>query len=189
MASLDFYATVEDHDKLLTDVFGQGDVRVFESYSALDRDLTEFAGVNQILDALRQVGQPRLSLLLQLWAPAASVNVEVVRIPVSVPGYSHRYRIAGWGLMQLYLSKETDSDVHHSHFGHFNQRSAEKWSGTLPSPNPGTAADWDWHRLQQISRRIQYRIRNTLSDVKIGSRPVLRGAERLMKGGHNLVAR
>ena len=88
--------------------------------------------------------------------------------------------------MQLDLSKEADAEIHPSHFGHFNQRSAEKWSGTLPSPNPGTAGDWDWRLLQQISRRIQYRIGKTLSDVRAGSRPVLRGAERLMKGGHHL---
>lgn len=188
MANLDFYASVEDHESLLADLFEQGHVRVFESYSAFDRELKEFAEPGELLTELKQAASSRLSVLLQLWAPAASTMVEIERFAVSVPGHSYRFRIAGWGLMQLYLSKETDLSIHPSHFGHFNQRSAEKHSRTIPSPNPGTAADWDWRRLQQISRRIQYQIGRTLSDAKVNRRPVLRGAERLMRGGRQLLA-
>jgi hypothetical protein len=190
MANLDFYAALEDHETLLVDLFQQGDLRIFESYSAFDCDLREFAEPRQILDQLQQSEHPRQSVLLQVWAPSASQKVEVERFAVSVPGYRHRHRIAGWGLMQLYLSKETDKEIHASHFGHFNRRGAENRSEGSSSPllNPGTAADWDWDQLQRISRRIQYRIRNRFSEMKVGSRPVLRGAARLMRGGHSLAA-
>src|SRR5258708_23777230 len=152
MASLDFYATVDDHERLLTYLFEQGEVRVFESYSAFDRELMEFTKADQILGALRHAGDPQLPLLLQLWAPAASMKVEIERFSLSIPEHSHRHRIAGWGLMQLDLSKETDAEIHPSHFGHFNQRAAEKWSETSPAPNPGTAAEWHWPRRQHTSR-------------------------------------
>src|SRR5260370_21064881 len=134
MANLDFYATVEDHERLVAYLFEQGDVRIFESYSALDQQLKEFTRPDHIFNELREARNSRLSVLLQLWAPAASAKVEIERFSVSVPGHSYRHRIDGWGLMQLYLSKDTDQEIYPSHFGHFNQRSAEKWSETSPSP-------------------------------------------------------
>jgi hypothetical protein len=190
MANLDFYGTLEDHEALLADVFQQGDLRVFESYSALERDLREFTEARQVLDELRKSERPNQTVLLQLWAPAASQMVEIKRLDVSVPKDGYRHRLAGWGLMQLYLSKETDIEIHLSHFGHFNRRGAENRSAPSSSPptHPGTAADWDWEHLQRISRRIQYGIRNRLSALKVRSRPVLHGAARLMQRGHSLVA-
>lgn len=189
MANLDFYATVADHEAVVTDLCQQGDVRIFESYSDFDRDLREFTRPVEILDELRQAKYPRQPVLLQLWVPAASAKIEIVRFSVSVKGHSHRHRIAGWGLMQLYLSKETETEIHPSHFGHFNQRGAENRS--MPSSsalaNPGTAADWDWELLRKISRRFQRRIRAQFAGMKVGGRPVLRDAERLMKDGRRLV--
>jgi hypothetical protein len=50
------------------------------------------------------------------------------------------------------------------------------------------AEDWDWKLLLRVSRRIQYSIRTRFSDKKIGSRPVLKGAARLMQDGLHRVA-
>jgi hypothetical protein len=190
MASLDFYATVADHETILADLLQQGEVRIFESYSGFDRDLREFTRPVEILDELRQALRPRLAVLLQLWVPAASAKIEIERFSVSVKGHTYRHRIAGWGLMQLYLSKETETEIHASHFGHFNQRGAELRSARSPSApvNPGTAADWDWELLRRISRRIQYSISARFSDMKVGSKPLLHEAEQLMQDGHRLVA-
>jgi len=190
MGNLDFYATVRDHETVLDDLFQHGDVRIFESYSAFDRDLIEFTGPDQILERLRQAKPLRHAVLLKLWAPAASTTFEIQRFSVSVEGYTYRHRIAGWGLMQLYLSKETETEIPPSHFGHFNEKGAAKWSAASFSPpgNPGTEADWDWKLLQQISRRIQYRIRTRFSKIKIGSRPVLHNAAQLMQDKHLLAA-
>jgi hypothetical protein len=188
MASLGFYATVGDHQALLVDLFQQGDVRIFESYSAFDCDLKEFARPEQILDELRQATYPRLAVLLELWAPQASAEVGIERFEVSVAGHRYRHRIGGWGLMQLHLSKETEDTIHVSHFGHFSQRGAERRSEPPLSPpsNPGTAADWDWRLLAQISRRIQYRIAKRFSDKKVGSRPLLHEAAKLRQRGYRL---
>ena len=185
MANLDFYATVEDHRDVLIDLFREGDVRVFKSYSAFDADLREFTQPEQIIEELRQVEYPRLAVLLQIWAPAASKKVEIERFPLSVPGYAYRHRIAGWGLMQLYLSKEAGTQIQLSHFGHFNQRGAEVRSAQS-SVNPGTASDWDWQLLRRISRRVQYRLRSRFSEMKVGSRPVLKHATRLLQDGYRL---
>jgi hypothetical protein len=189
MANLNFYATVEDHEPLLAELLRAGDVRIFESYSAFDRDLREFTEPSQILDELRRAMHPR-DLLLQIWVPVASSKVEVRRFAVSLEGHTHRHCIEGWGLMQLYLGKETGTEISLSHFGHFNQLGAERRSafGPSASSNPGTAADWDWNLVRRVSRRIQYSIRSRLSDMKIGSRPVLRGAARLIKSGYHLAA-
>src|SRR2546430_2593972 len=111
MANLDFYAAVGDHEALLVGLLQYGDVRIFESYSELDSDLREFTEVDQILDELRQARAPRLAILLQIWVPAASAKIEIERFSVTVAGYAFRHRIAGWGLMQLYLSKETETDI------------------------------------------------------------------------------
>src|SRR5258708_29969666 len=111
MANLDFYATAGDHDALLVDLFQRSDVRIFESYSGLDCDLKEFTKPEQVLEELRQAKHSRFAVLLQIWAPAASSKVEIERFPVSVVGYRYRHRIAGWGLMQLDLSKESDAEI------------------------------------------------------------------------------
>src|SRR6266568_3659952 len=83
MANLDFYATVGDHEALLVGLLQYGDVRIFESYSELDSDLREFTEVDQILDELRQARAPRLAVLLQIWAPAASAKIEIERFSVT----------------------------------------------------------------------------------------------------------
>jgi hypothetical protein len=183
MANLDFYATVKDHEVVLGDLFREGDVRIFESYSALDRDLREFTRPAEIIDELQKAERTRHAVLLQLWAPATSAKLEIQRFSVSVEGHTHRHRIAGWGLMQLYLSKETHTEIPPSHFGHFGKKAAAKQSADplSPPPNPGTEVDWDWELLQRISRRIQYRIRGRFSAMKIGSRPVLHNAVDMMR--------
>jgi hypothetical protein len=85
---------------------------------------------------------------------------------------------------------QTETEIPPSHFGHFNEKGAANWFAPSLSPpaNPGTAADWDWDLLQQISRRIQYRIRARSSGMKVGSRPVLHNAAHLMQEDHLLAA-
>jgi hypothetical protein len=180
MANLDFYATIEDHEAVLAELYGHGDLRIFQSYSEFDSDLKEYARPDQILQDIKQATHSRHAVLLQLWAPAVSSAIEIKRFPISVEGFSYRHRIAGWGLMQLYLSKESEAEIYPSHFGHFSQRGAESRSG-LPSSqtNPGSAEDWDWQSLIRISRRIQQIIRR-LAETKVGSKPALKAATRLL---------
>ena len=193
MANLNFYATREDQIALLEFLFARIHCRVFESYSRLDEELREFSSIED-LDGVFELGSapdgvPGRHALLQLWAPEVSSEVRIRRIELDKRRrrrHTHRYCIEGWGLMQLYLGSVGEQKISCSHYGHNSEIRARNWEPTDGSAL-GPVAAWDWRRLEQISRKIQYHIRHRLSRIKQGSRPVLYGAEKALVAGFTTV--
>ncbi len=114
------------------------------------------------------------SALLQLWPVAASDNVTVRRVdldPKRCGGHTFRYRIEGWGLIQLYLGGTGPKGIVASHTNHNSEKRARAWEGESDSLGP--VSRWDWREVVRVSSQINRHIRTNLAVGKQQSRPIL----------------
>src|SRR4051794_7242753 len=159
MASLDFYALGDDIRGLVHFLFEETDARVFESYSAYDAELREFRSFDELSSAFRLGSDPHgqgHAVLLQLWFPSITHDVEFERITLQVPGHSFRYCISGVGLVQLYFGGEHEGIITDSHYGHWNEAGARQRA-------VGDVEGVDWGALCRLSGRIQRHIRSRIA--------------------------
>ena len=185
MPNCDFYATGNDINQIVGFIFSELDCRVFESDSIFGKDLKEFKSLDE-LKRHYPIGKCKkngYSALLQMWPVNASETVFIKKIkldPKSCNGFAHRYRIEGWGLIQLYLGGRSELGLVHSHTNHNSKKRAEKWATTLNEL--GSPKKWDWKEVTRISSKLNRQIRK-LSINKIGGRPVLQEAEECLSRG------
>jgi hypothetical protein len=108
-----------------------------------------------------------------------NLRVSQIRLdPKATGGATSREAVTGWGLIQLYLGGLSQRGLVHSHTNHNSEARARKWSDTIG--NLGAVDAWDWKAVTSASRRLNARIRRHAVS-KVGSRPVLEGAFRLME--------
>jgi hypothetical protein len=183
MANLDFFAAQSDQRALVDFLFTSTNVRLFESYSEFGQELREFRSLDELATAF-PLGEDRYGngsgILLQLWSPSVMTKLEIVRfalLPEKCNGHSFRYRIAGGGLIQLYLGGVHGRVITRSHFGHFSEAGARKW---------GTDKEVNWGELKTLSNKIQYHIRKRLAAGKVPGHPVLPEALDLARHGYSL---
>jgi hypothetical protein len=177
MTNLDFYAVDDDLRELLSFIYADTDIVVFESYSEYDRELRQFDSVAEI-EAIHTLGT-HLALHLQLWSPSVMKRPIVRRIELDVPGHTFRYAVEGAGLMQLYLDGVKDGVIYHSHFGCWSEAGARE-----RSIHP--ADDCDWRALSRVSGQIQRHVRRRMAGAKLYARPVLRHAVGAVRQGLRL---
>ena len=186
MPNLDFYAVATDLDAVLEYVFAKSGCRVFESYSAFDSDLIEFKTA-EMLKKKFTVGQctgDNPSIFLQLVVPAASALYRIEKIdlsPEKCDGHTFRYRIDGWGLIQLYLGGLGPRGVVRSHTNHNSEARARAWQATCPDMESTEA--WDWRQVTSVSSAFNRYIRSKLTVSQLGSRPVLPAAQEVFDAG------
>jgi hypothetical protein len=181
--NLDFFAAEADQRALLDFLFSSTDARVFESYSGYDADLREFRSTEELAAAFPIGTDPHgngSAILLQLWSPSVMSKLAIERFaldPSACNGHTFRHRIAGGGLMQLYLGGVCGRVVTMSHFGHQSQIRAQKW---------GVNQGVNWEALKKVSNRIQYHLRKRLAAGKVPGSPVLPQALELARAGYAL---
>lgn len=183
MANLDFFAAERDQKAVADFLFSATNVRVFESYSEFGQELREFRSLDD-LSAAFPLGEDKhgngCSVLLQLWSPSVMRELEIERIallPEKCNGHTFRYRISGSGLIQLYFGGLHEKIITKSHFGHFTEAGARKWS-----KEKGV----DWGELKTLSNWIQNHIKKRLATAKVPGRPVLAQALELARAGFAL---
>lgn len=190
MPNCDFYAADADFDDVLEFVFAKCECQVLESYSPFDDELVEFSDVGEIRRrySMGKCENTAPSVLLSLVPPSGRASVTRRRIdlkPGSVPGARYRYTVEGWGVIHLHLGGVGPKGLIHSHTNHNSQERARAWSATYPEHEPVEA--WDWAEVTRISNRLNMHIRKRLSVTRVGSRPVLPVASKLLGEGINAV--
>jgi hypothetical protein len=187
MPNIDFYAANADFDPILTHVFSISECRVFESYSPFGQELAEFTSIDSIASryAIGVCKGTGASVLLQLVPPNAMDLCRIERVnlnPAACDGHTFRYRISGWGLIQLYLGGVGPHGMVESHGNHFTELGAQKWEQS-DGGELGAVAAWDWRRIAAISSALNRFIRSKLARYKLGSRPVLPDAAAAFESG------
>ena len=178
MASLNFYAWTDDMRALLEFLFGETDVRVYESYSDYDAELREFRSTDELTRAFDVGADPHghgTAVLLQMWSPSVMQRISIERIELEVPGHTFRHRVAGVGLLQLYFGGHYHDVITASHFGHWNEAGARRRA----AGDPDTV---DWPALTRLSGRIQRHI-GTLAVGKFRACPILPAAFTALESG------
>ena len=154
MANLNFYGLESDVRAVLSFIYNETDIIIFELYSEYDRELRRFASLKEFESAFNIGTRIKTSpqILLQLWSPSVCPAPEIRKIDLKVKGHSFRYTAGGFGLIQLYLGGEMNNAVVESHYGHWNEAGAVRES-------PTKASECNWQSLKKLSGRLQRFIR------------------------------
>jgi hypothetical protein len=178
MANLNFYGLKNDLLKLLSFIYDETDIVVYELSSEFDREIRRFKSLKK-LESTFDIGQLNKGQLhLKLWSASVMKEPQPRRINLTMKEHSFRYTIEGAGLMQLYLGGLNENVIDHTHCGHWNQAGAE-----AKSISP--AKDCNWETLKKVSGRLQRFIRG-MAVAKLHSRVILAGAFSEIKSGKQL---
>jgi hypothetical protein len=181
--NLDFFAVREDLALVLDYVYSETDLRVFESYSELGRELREFRSVDELVAAYplgEDPGGNGSAILLMLWSPSVMRELRISRIeldPAHCNGHTFRHRIDGGGLIAFYPGGLSGRVITRTHLGHQSQARAAKWQA-----DEGI----DWAALKSLGGRIAHHVRKRLATGKAHGACVLPAAMRLAAAGHEL---
>jgi hypothetical protein len=178
MANLDFYGLKNDLLSLLSFIYDETDIIIFESYSEFDAELRSFTSLFELQSAFEIGDAQKGQILLQLYSPSVMKMPKPRRIKSKIKEFSCRYSIEGVGLIQLYLGGLRDNVITESHYGHWSRAGAEQRS-VLPTN------DCDWASLIKISGRLQRFIRG-FAVAKVNSRIILPEAMSEIKSGKRL---
>ena len=186
MPNCDFYATVEDHEGLLSWLFSEATCRVFELSSDFELPLRQFQSPEEVLQQFERrypTGEKWREVHLQLYVIGAGPQFKPRRValdPKACEGATFRYEAEGWGLVQLYLASATTDGLENSHTNHNSEKRAEAWAPTYRKH--GDPSAWDFKRITSFSSRLNRQIRKRAAG-KIGGRVVLPGAMKVWESG------
>ena len=128
-------------------------------------------------------------ILLQLVPPSSFDLCQVRRIELNRSTFgdnAFRYRLDGWGLIQLYLGGIGSHGAVASHSNHFTRAGAKSWEQT-DGGERGLVDAWDWRKVIATSSALNRFVRK-LAGYKLGSRPVLPAAAAAFETGFDPVA-
>jgi len=94
----DFFAGEKDKIALLTYVFENTDLQVFDLYSYYGTEITEYRTVADIVSRFNLKSD---SIYLQLWSPQFKGKIDFRSVeldPKRCKGHTFRYATGGWGL-------------------------------------------------------------------------------------------
>ena len=150
MPNCNFYATLEDHEELLTWLLADGACEIYELASDFGQPLRRFRSAAEVRAQFERRypggGQWR-TVYLQLYVLGAGppfVPKRVALDPDECDGATFRDEAEGWGLVQLYLGAMAGDGtrLEDSRTNHNTLKRAETWSDTLPDwvrSRPGTS--------------------------------------------------
>ena len=185
MPNLDFYAADEDYEPIVSFVFSDEKLRVFESYSRPDRGLVEIKSREHFWEHFSpEISGKNASILFQLFTVGGGGEPLFRRIelkPGPLGDAKFRFACVGWGLIQLQFELPRQKMLRPSHTNHNSEKRALAWAQTSED-RLGSPTKWVWKEIERASRQLNTFIRR-LSVEKVGSRPVLPTALRLREEG------
>ena len=184
MAQLDFYATEYDFRSILEFVFEETDIRVFDAYSRIDKEIREFRDLNQLLESDHLV-KNHGRFFLRGWSSSVVKEQRVKRIRLEPSTGKFRYSVEGPAVIQFLqgsIREDLDNALYWSTISHWNEAGAYQRAACSDSELDSV----DWKMLRRISGRIQRHVRSKLAVAKVDSRPVLENAHDFLRSGRKL---
>jgi hypothetical protein len=182
-----FFANRTDKLELLDFIFSETDLEIYDHSSRFGQEICKYKTASEIASKFDLENGGQFAVTFQLWTPrhkGMPIFRKIDLDPNRCNGHTFRYSTDGWGLIQLYFGGLSNSQLNHSHIGHFNEKGALKWEQT--NRFNGHVSDWDWTEIQITSRKLKHQIHNKMATKQIGSFGVLKGAEQLEKLGIRL---
>jgi hypothetical protein len=183
-----FYASKTDKLDLLTYIFTQTDLRLYDLYSAYGEEVKEYCSAEEVAINFDLATGGASAATFQLWSPQSGAAPEFIWVglnPRYCEGHRFRYRTGGWGLIQLYFGGLQNGILAASHLGHFNEKGAyarEAYGAAGSTP----VAHWNWTAINATSRKLKYLLHTKWAVEKRGSFGVLPGAAALERQGTRL---
>jgi hypothetical protein len=174
MADLGIFANPDDRRLLLTYLFDEFSVVVYEVLSERDAPLRHFSSLTQLeteLDLGRNTSQN-----FHIHIPGVLRAPEVATLTLKVPPLGFKEKIVNTLWLQLYLERDEGGAIRRSRWAHHEEAGARS--------HPDSAADRvDWVALRRVSGQIQRHIRNRFAAATIERQVVLPGAFKDLQGG------
>ena len=182
--TLDFFADSADKADLLNFIFNETSLSVFDHYSSHGEEIREYKSADEIMAKFDlQIGGAHVAGF-QLWSEAFKAKPVFSKVdldPKRCNGHTFRYATSGWGLIQLYFGGLQHDCLRYSHIGHFNEKGALKNEDI--NKELGKVDSWDWKEVGSTGNKLRYYIMKKLTVNKLGTYPILKGAEELRKSG------
>ncbi len=151
----------EDISQIINIIFSIGNVKVYEFYSEMEKDLMQFGNANELKSYVQEaVNNDNKLLNFALYYLESNGFYEIVKIdldPKYCEGKTWRYRVDGWGLIHFQIDlRKSDSDIE-CRFTVNSQKRAKNWESTctkLKSPDL-----WDWKIVESKARKLIYELK------------------------------
>ncbi len=189
MSNCDFYATIEDHELILNQLFEENNCEIYELSSDFEKPLKQFSNTEEVLAEFSRSypnGKKWPSVYLQIYVVDCGFKFtpnKVALSPEKCEGFKYRYNADNFGLIQLYLEAPTKKGLSNSHTNHNTRKRAERWARTPEEIIEIESCDFS--KISQFSSKLnRFIIKNSVA--KVSSRPVLSGALGLWNEGINL---
>lgn len=151
----------EDLPLLIEAIFSNGEVEVYESYSDMEQELIQISGEEEFIKYVEgkiKSGFDQLSF--SLYYPETKGFFEIVKIdlnPRYCNGKTYRYKVSGWGLIQLFIDFRKSNLNIKCRIAVNSEERAKHWEST--SPELLSHELWDWKIIESKTRKLIYRLK------------------------------
>lgn len=189
MPNCDFYASIEDHEKILQQLFELDECDVYELQSQNDQPLKKFNDVQSVLsefDRSYANGDKWNSVYLSLYVHGAGFNFKPIKTTFEESsGFAFRYRADQIGLIQLYLEIPKKNRLDNSHMNHCTEKRAMADLTAFSKQVAQEVKSCDFQKVTKFSAKLNRIIRKDAVG-KLSSLVVLEGAHQLWQSGFEL---
>lgn len=181
---MEFYAVQEDRAMILDYILNETDLRIYDGYSAHDREIMMYDSTESIE---RKIDAEVRMATFALYSERLGGRLDTRRIDLNPnpEGHKFRYVTEGWGLIHLHFgkvfyNKHTQREqLEHSVINHNSETRARNWYPTIP--NLGDPDLWDWKAVGRESRKIENMIKKLSIKENMGA---TRLVHFIMPGAH-----
>jgi len=176
MPTLHYFAAADDIREVLDFVFAETDCRLYEAYSANDRQMREFRSTAEVAETFQLGLDPHgngSAQYLALWSPSAVSRVTVKRIEFEPryakrTGATHRFNVDGPALIYLHFGGEHEGAITTSWLSCNSERRATVWASSF---DPSIRVDWP--AVRKLLGRLRYLIDRKLVAARVPGHAVL----------------
>lgn len=173
---MNFFACKTDLLNILQFILTETDLKIYEHHSEYEGKLREFSFVEEIVRVFN-IGFDKngtgFSTNFILYSPSFQGKLVTEKITFDPKfqiqtGHSYRYKISGWGLINMGLGGIYQKIITPSYIGHNTEKRARKWED-IYSKDLGSVDAWDWKAMAKIFAKIQNYIRRmhvTVTDIE-----------------------
>lgn len=136
---------------LVDAIFYNGEVEVFEDYSAMEEPIVKFKDKHQLNAYLKKDSLHKNVSIYYKESKGFYVERKIMLNPLTYKGKKYRYTMEGWGLIQLQLNFKENEKVT-CRIAVNSEIRAKKWFATYKElKDPGL---WDWKIVNKETRRL-----------------------------------